>query len=88
MRGADASRVAGLIPFEAIGDETRPVSAWNVHSNVSPFVAKEVDSFLDGYARDLMLGQPNHIEIVGEKRTVSRSLLNNLVETGLYENRI
>jgi hypothetical protein len=64
------ARLAGLIPFNAIGDETRPVTTWDVHPNVSPFVRRAVDRFCSGYARDLMQGQPNHIEIVGEKLTI------------------
>jgi hypothetical protein len=64
------ARLEGLIPFEAIGDETRPVSTWDAHPNVTPYVRREVDGFLKGYWRDLMQGQPNHIEVVGEKMTV------------------
>jgi hypothetical protein len=64
------ARLVGLIPFEAIGDETRPVTTWDVHPNASPFIRDEVDEFCKGYWRDLMQGQPNHLEIVGEKLTV------------------
>ena len=64
------ARLAGDVPFEAIGDETRPVSLWDVHPNVSPFIRRSVDEFATGYYRDLMQSQPNHIEIVGEKLTI------------------
>lgn len=64
------ARLAGLIPFNAIGDETRPVTTWAVYSNISPFFRQQVDEFCSGYWRDLMQSQPNHIEIVGEKLTV------------------
>jgi hypothetical protein len=64
------ARLEELIPWEAIGDETRPVITWDVHRELSPFVRREVDGFLDGYYRDLMQSQPNHIEITGEKNTV------------------
>jgi hypothetical protein len=64
------ARLAGLIPFDAIGDETRPVTTWDVHPNVSPFIRRAVRRFCTGYWRDRMQGQPNHIEIVGEKLTV------------------
>jgi hypothetical protein len=64
------ARLAGLIPFDAIGDETRPVTTWDVHPNVGPFIRREVKSFCTGYWRDLMQSQPNHIEIVGEKLTI------------------
>src|SRR5262249_1955692 len=43
------ARLAGLVPFDAIGDETRPVSTWEVHPNVTPFIRNEVDGFCAGY---------------------------------------
>jgi hypothetical protein len=64
------ARLAGLIPFGAIGDETRPVTTWDVYPNVGPFFRRQVDQFCTGYWRDLIQSQPNHIEIVGEKLTV------------------
>lgn len=63
------ARIEGHVKWEAIGDETRPVSNWDVHANVGEFVAREKDGFLKGYHRDLMIGQPNHVEIVIEKMT-------------------
>jgi hypothetical protein len=64
------ARLAGLVPFAAIGDDTRPVATWDVHLNVSPFIHTQVEQFCRGYYRDLTQTQPNHIEIVGEKLTV------------------
>lgn len=64
------ARLAGLIPFNAIGDETRPVTTWDVYPNVGPFFRSQIDDFGTGYWRDLMQSQPNHIEIVGEKLTM------------------
>jgi hypothetical protein len=64
------ARLEGLIPFEAIGDETRPVTTWDVHPNVSPFIAQQVANFCKGYYRDLCQTQPHQIEIVGEKMTI------------------
>jgi hypothetical protein len=64
------ARLAGLIPFDAIGDDTRPVTTWSVYANVGPFIRDQVEDFCRGYWRDLMQNQPNHIEIVGEKLTV------------------
>jgi hypothetical protein len=64
------ARFEGRIPFAAIGDETRPVTTWNVYANVAPFVRSEVDGLFTGYARDLMQGQAKHVEIVGEKLTL------------------
>jgi hypothetical protein len=64
------ARLAGLVPFSAIGDETRPVTTWDVHPNVCPFVRRVAERFCSGYVRDLTQGQPNHVEVVGEKLTV------------------
>jgi len=65
-----AARFEGEVPWEAIGDETRPVTLYDVHDNPQPFLAREVDGFLKGYWRNLMQSQPCHIEIVGEKNTI------------------
>jgi hypothetical protein len=68
------ARIAGLVPFEAIGDETRPVETWDTHPHVAPFVAGQIDGLLRGYWRDLMQGQPNHVEIVAEKMTLEATV--------------
>lgn len=67
-------RLNGEIPWESIGDETRPIITWNVHSEVTPFIRKNLDSFMKGYFRDYMQSQPNQIEIVGEKLTIEGTL--------------
>jgi hypothetical protein len=64
------ARLAGIIPFDAIGDETSPVTTWAVYPNVAPFFRRQIEKFGTGYYRDLMQTQPNHIEIVGEKLTI------------------
>jgi hypothetical protein len=63
-------RLAGLISWDAIGDETRPVVTWPVHADADAFIREQVEEFGEGYWRDLMQGQTNHVEIVGEKLTV------------------
>jgi hypothetical protein len=63
-------RLAGLVPWEAIADDTRAVFTWKVSRGVGDFVRNEVNDFLKGYWRDLMASQPNHIEIIGEKSTL------------------
>ncbi len=65
------ARLERLIPFGAIGDETRPVEIWNVFPDVRDFIKQEANDFLKGYWRDLMQSQPNHIELIGEKNTVA-----------------
>jgi hypothetical protein len=70
------ARLTGVIPFDAIADETRTVCTWedSIHRDVSGFVKKQLEEFLQGYWRDLQQSQPNHIEIVGEKNTVEGSI--------------
>jgi ParB/RepB/Spo0J family partition protein len=63
-------RLDGSIPFEAIIDPTRPISVWDCHNDVTPFLRRELNDFLKGYRRNLQRNQPNHIEIVGEKNTI------------------
>lgn len=65
------ARLDGSIPFDAIADETRPVTVWNVHQDVQPYLRQELDGFLKGYWRDLLQSQPNHLEIMVEKNTVA-----------------
>jgi len=65
-----AARFEGSIPWEAIGDETRPVTIWRVHDNPQPFLAEQVGGLFKGYWRNLMQSQPCRIEIFGEKNTV------------------
>ena len=64
------ARLAGLISWEAIADETRPFTSWRTWPESGAFVKNECDGFLKHYWRDLMQSQPAHIEIVAEKLTV------------------
>ena len=68
------ARLEGLIPWEAIGDATRPVTNWNVYPGTGPYIRDELDGLFKKYWRDLQASQPNHIEIVGEKNTVEPML--------------
>ena len=65
------ARLVGDIPWNAIDDETRPITTWNVHASIAPFVRGELNDFLKRYYRNLQQSQPNHIEIVAEKNTVA-----------------
>jgi hypothetical protein len=67
-------RLEGIIPFEAIGDETRPVVIWDCHQTPRSFLKREVDNFLKGYWRDLLQSQPNHIELIAEKLTIDGTI--------------
>jgi hypothetical protein len=64
------SRLAGLIPWEAISDETRPTDLSWVFTDWKDFIRDEIARFLVGYRRDLVQSQPSHIEVVVEKNTV------------------
>src|SRR6185503_10390616 len=68
------ARLKGLIPMEAIADETRPVVLWKTWPDVQGFVRSELDGLLKNYWRDLMQSQPNHIEILVEKNTVASAV--------------
>ena len=63
------ARLFGIIPWKAIIDETRPRVSWPVWPDPRGFIRKEVDGFLQGYWRDLMQSQPDHIEVIVEKNT-------------------
>jgi hypothetical protein len=63
-------RLNGSIPWEAFDDFTRPLKEFRAFQNVRDFIQCERDNILDGYWRDLLQTQPNHIEVVVEKNTV------------------
>jgi hypothetical protein len=63
-------RLDGVIPMSWIADETRPMSGSTGDPSVEPFIQRELKRLFSGYRRDLMQSQPNHVEIVGEKKTI------------------
>lgn len=64
------ARLCGIVPMEAIADETRPVTIWKTKATPGEFIRAELDSFGKDYWRDLLQSQPNHVEILVEKNTV------------------
>ncbi len=64
------ARLAGIVPMNAISDETRPVTTWATFRTPSQFIHSELEGFAQGYWRDLMQSQPNHVEILVEKNSV------------------
>lgn len=64
------ARADGTINWDHIGDETRPTKLWKVHGDVRSFLQQSVDGLFTGYWRNLMVSQPNHIELIIEKNTV------------------
>ena len=68
------ARVAGLIPFDAIADETRPVTTNGAFNDTAQYIRQELNRMFAGYWRDLQQSQPHHIEIIVEKNTVLGTL--------------
>lgn len=66
------ARLTGEIPYEAIEDETRPIHELQTYQNPADFVKDQTTDFLRGYARDLLRGQLNHIEILVEKNAIRK----------------
>lgn len=72
-------RINGLIPWEAIDDETRPVDLNEAYNSPAEFFRRELKNFLKGYWRNRQQSQPNHIEICIEKLTV-RTIIQQIAE--------
>lgn len=71
------ARLSNDVPMAAIEDSTRPIQEGGGFSTFEQFVAQETERFLEGYTRNLMQGQTNHVEIMLEKnalRTVIESV--------------
>ncbi|MEI8402706.1 MAG: ParB/RepB/Spo0J family partition protein [Alcaligenaceae bacterium] len=77
------ARLTGDIPMRAIEDSTRPVQLTDGFSSPEEFIAQETEDFLTGYTRNLMQGQPYHIEIMLEKNA-----LRSVIETVAREYNI
>jgi len=67
VRLVTQARLSGDIPMWQIEDTTRPIQLGGGYASLEEFVKKETDGFLKDYSRDLMMGQPHHIEILLEK---------------------
>jgi hypothetical protein len=68
------ARLEGIIPWEWIADETRPVTTWDIHQDPQAFIRGELGEFLTGYYRDLLQSQPNYVEVIAEKNTVAAEI--------------
>ena len=73
------ARLEGHVPWESIGDETRPTDLHAAFWNRAEFFRGAFDQFLKGYWRNRQQSQPHHIEIVPEKLTV-RSILQKVAQ--------
>jgi len=68
------ARLSGEIPMQAIEDSTRPIQLAGGFQSLEQFVGQEVSNFLNGYTRELTIGQPDHIEIMLEKMLCAQLL--------------
>ena len=68
------ARLNNEIPMFAIEDGTRPIQLGGGFETLEQFVGQETENFLAGYSRNLMQGQPHHIEILLEKNAL-RSII-------------
>jgi len=64
------ARLTGEVSMSAIEDSTRPIQLAGGFHSLEQFVGQEVENFLNGYSRELTIGQPDHIEIMLEKNAL------------------
>ena len=77
------ARIEGLIPEDAIEDESRPITILDCYPEAGAFIEKELDGLLKGYSRDFQRPQPNHIELMVEKNTAGNFLKPVALEYGI-----
>ncbi|QEL20467.1 ParB N-terminal domain-containing protein [Limnoglobus roseus] len=63
------ARLAGVVPFDAISDTTRPSTQWRSWGHAQAFVREATAKLLSGYARDPLQSQPAYVEVLVEKLT-------------------
>ena len=68
------ARLNDDIPIYAIEDGTRPIKLGDGFETLEQFILQETENYLAGYSRDLMQGQPYHLEIILEKNAL-RSII-------------
>ncbi|MEX1223414.1 MAG: ParB N-terminal domain-containing protein, partial [Pirellulales bacterium] len=68
-------RLLEELPWEAFTDGTRPIATFSAFEDVRQFLRHETENLFDGYWRDLLQTQPNHVEVLCEKNTVYHMVL-------------
>lgn len=68
------ARLTGDIPHAAIEDETRPIRVVATYQTPADYIQKETQGFLRHYARDILRGQANHVEILVEKNAIRKHI--------------
>ena len=66
------ARLTGDIPHQAIEDESRPIRVVSTYQNSADYIKEATEDYLRHYARDLLRGQTNHIEILVEKNAIRK----------------
>jgi hypothetical protein len=69
------ARIAGLVTWEAITDETRTSNNTHFRKDSAEFFNDSFYGFLRGYRRDLLQSQLDHVELIVEKLTVQNIIL-------------
>jgi hypothetical protein len=64
------ARLAGVISWQAITDETRETVCWKTFPHAGEFLRDQTSRYLDGYCRDLQQSQEMFFAVVAEKLTV------------------
>ena len=67
-----SGRYQGLIPFDSIDDESRPTIEWGGWDCAQEFITEQTSEFLNGFQLDLQRTQPDHIELLAEKKTLKQ----------------
>jgi len=73
------ARLSSDVPMLSIEDSTRPIKAAYGFSTMEEFVEEETKDFLTRYSRNLMQGQPHHLEIILEKNAL-RTVIEKVAE--------
>jgi hypothetical protein len=72
-----AARYHGHVPWQAIDDSTRSTTTYDgQYEDLGEYMDFQVEGFLSGcgYGRNHQEGQPNHVEVLIEKNTLSNVL--------------
>lgn len=77
------ARQEGEVPWEWVHDPTRLETTWACQQNLQQFMRKQLQGFLQGYHRDYLQSQPNHIELIGEKLTLDGVIRPILAQYGI-----
>jgi ParB-like chromosome segregation protein Spo0J len=64
------ARIDGEVQWESMHDPTRPRTEWRQWDDVGTYMREQIDEFMTGYKRNLLVSQPSYVELVVEKLTV------------------